>query len=41
MIYIKKIILRIKYSINKILYRFRSNSNQEFIYEQEDEDSSS
>jgi|5_EtaG_2_1085323.scaffolds.fasta_scaffold16067_4 hypothetical protein len=40
MIYIKRIILRLKYSINKFLYRFRSNRNIEFIYEHNDEDSS-
>lgn len=40
MIYIKRIILRLKYSINKILYRFRSKESDNFIYERDDEDSS-
>jgi len=40
MTYIKRIMLRFKYSINKILYRFRSNRNIQFIYEHDDEDSS-
>ena len=40
MTYIKKIIRRLGYSLNKFLYRFRSKESSNFIYEQDDEDSS-
>jgi len=41
MTYIKKIIRRLDYSLNKFLYRFRSTESNHFIYEQDDEDNSS
>lgn len=40
MTYIKRIIRRLKYSINKILYRFKSTETDFFIYERDYEDSS-
>ena len=38
MTYIKRIIRRLGYSLNKFLYRFRSKESDHFIYENDDED---
>ena len=41
MTYIKRIIRRLGYSLNKFLYRFRyKEESNHFIYERDDEDSS-